>query len=377
MPASAPAVPPEPPHYRPRGGIGIGVILIAIGVVFLIAQFIPGIVWWQMWPLLVILVGGIQIITPDPRSGWGVARIMDGIGTLIVGFVLLGNTTGVISWGVWWTILTLWPVLLVAIGLGIIGRAIEQTWVRALAPVVIWIAFAYAVATSLTGVGGIEPIRSLVPATGQSFDISKPRHDVTRATFLLNGGAGDITIAEAHGALVTASGRSPFGTPVLSVNRDGTNADVRFGLGNQKDSILGSGFAAGSVDIGLSDAVLWDAVLQAGATNLSADFTHVKLHGLTLRTGASGVNLKLGDVPRAVTKDKVAVKAGVSTVNIAVPKDAAVRIVARDGLSSTNVVGDFARQGDGSWETPGFASESHAYEISIESGVGSVSIKQE
>ena len=146
---------------------------------------------------------------------------------------------------------------------------------------------------------------------------------------------------------------------------------------NQKDAIVGSGFAAGSVDVGLSKAVLWDAVLQAGATNLSADFTHVKLDSLTLRTGASGVDLRLGDVPESVTTDKVAIKAGVSSVNIALPKDAATRIVAHDGLSSTNVVGDFARQGDGSWETPGFGSASHAYEISIESGVGSVSIKQE
>lgn len=207
--------------------------------------------------------------------------------------------------------------------------------------------------------------------------MSEPAGDVTRANLTLNGGAGDISIVATSHVLVSARGRSPFGTPEFAVKRTGSNADVRFGLGEGKHTVVGPGFTAGSVELGLCDSVLWNAVVQTGASSLTADLSNVELAGLTLRTGASSVNLKLGEVPIQIAKDKVSVKAGASSVDITVPRGAAVRVVTENGLSSTNVSGGFKRQGDGSWETPGFGSAQHAYEISIESGVGSVSVKQD
>ena len=294
----APPVPPESPRYQRRGGISLGIVLIAIGVVFLLAQFIPGLAWYQLWPLIVVLVGGIQVITPDARDGWGISRIMDGIGTLIVGFVLLGNTTGVISWGVWLVLLSLWPVLVIAIKM----------------------------------------------------------HSVA-------------------GQLVSVTGSAPFGNPRFDVTRSDTYSDVQIGLDSASNRFVAP-FAAGSMDVGLSDSVLWDVTLSTGATSLNADFTHVKLKELTVKTGASSLELRLGDVPAEVTQADVAIKAGVSSVVVTVPREAAVRVVASNGLSAVDVGGTLQRTGAGTWETPGFGSAARTYEINIESGVGSVSVKQ-
>ena len=41
-------------------------------------------------------------------------RVFEGLGTVIFGLVLLGNTTGYISWSVWWIVVTLWPALVIA-----------------------------------------------------------------------------------------------------------------------------------------------------------------------------------------------------------------------------------------------------------------------
>lgn len=370
---SAPTVPRSPR----RGGIGLGVVLIALGVLFLLVQFVPGISLWQMWPLFIILLGGLQIVTPDPRDGWGISRVLDGVGTVIVGLVLLGNTTGYISWGVWWTLLTLWPVFLIAIGLSILARAVEQSWLRMLAPVVIWLAFAYAVAASFTGAGGMQPLVPLVAPAGQAFDLSQPVRDVRSATLTLDGGAGDITMgSSATGDLISAHGSSPFGTPDFNVTSDGANATVRFGIGNHRGFVIGPGFTAGKVDVRLSSNVLWDATLQTGATSLSADLTKVRVRDLTLKTGASSVDMRLGPVPDGIAKSTVVVKAGVSSVQITLPRGAEARVVAQSGLSAIDVGGDFKRQGDGSWQTPGYSSARSAYDIDIESGVGSVSIRQ-
>ena len=377
----APVPPPAPPaspsawRYQRRGGIGFGVVLIAIGVIFLIGQFVPGVAWWQLWPLIILLIGAIQLITPDPRDGWGLSRVMDGVGTLILGFVLLGNTTGVISWGVWLVLLSLWPVLVIAIGIGIIGRAVGQSWIRTLAPIAIWIAFAYAVAVSFTGVGGLTPIAPISSGSSATFAHSAPLESATTASLDFTGGAGDIKMHSIDDNLVSVSGSSPFGNPEFNVTRSGTHSAVSIGLDNAGNHFFGP-FAAGSMDVGLSDSVLWDATLSTGATSVDADFTHVKLKDLTVKTGASSLQLDLGEVPADVTKAKVTIKAGVSSVAVTVPNDAAVRVETSDGLSSTDVSGNFERKGPGTWETPGFGSAAHVYEINIESGVGSVSVKQ-
>lgn len=383
-PGSAPP-PPSPvppasasPDSHRRGGIGIGIVLIALGLMFLIGQFVPGLAWWQMWPLFVVLLGGIQIVTPDPHSGWGVSRIMDGVGTVLVGLVLLGNTTGYISWGVWWILLTLWPVFLIAFGIAIVGRALHQSWIRMLAPIVIWVALAYAVAASLTGVGGYQPIVPLIyqQPTSRAFKLSVPLGNVRVAKLTLDGGAGDIGIASTFGELVSAKGSSPFGAPGLVVKRSADTAEVLFGPGDQHDVVVGPGFTAGKVDVGLNDTVLWNATLNTGATNLNADLSDVKLSALTLKTGVSNADLRLGQLAIYDAKTPIVIKAGVSSVTLRIPKNAEARVTASNGLSTIDVSGDLIQQPGGAWETPGYsANRGGGYDISVESGVGNVSIR--
>lgn len=154
-PPQAPAAPPIPPagQGRPqRGGrgVGFGVVLIILGLATLWAQFLPGVTWGQLWPLIIVAVGLGQMVTPGWGEERGLMRVMDGIGTVLIGLVFLGNTLGYIEWSVWFVLLTLWPVLLIAAGISIIGKGIGQQWLRALAPLVIWAALALAVASSLT-----------------------------------------------------------------------------------------------------------------------------------------------------------------------------------------------------------------------------------
>ena len=155
-PPRAPAAPPVPPydshsgHPHRRGGAGFGVFLVILGTVLLAAQFFPGVGWGQLWPLIIVAMGLGQMIVPGWGDERGVMRVMDGLGSVLIGLVFLGNTLGYIAWSVWWVLLSLWPVLLIAGGIAIIGKGIGQQWLRALAPLVIWAALAVAVASSLT-----------------------------------------------------------------------------------------------------------------------------------------------------------------------------------------------------------------------------------
>lgn len=147
---AAPAIPPGDRGRRHPHGLGFGIVLVVLGVALLAAQFIPGVSWGELWPLIIVALGVGQMVTPGWGDERGVMRVFDGFGTVLIGLVFLGNTLGYIEWSVWFVLLTLWPVLLIALGISIIGKGIGQQWLRAVAPVVIWAALALAVASSLT-----------------------------------------------------------------------------------------------------------------------------------------------------------------------------------------------------------------------------------
>jgi hypothetical protein len=152
-----PDVPRNAGNGAVSGGLAtLGTVLIVLGAAFLGAQFVPYVEWWQLWPLAIVVVGLIELVTPGAR-GWGLDRLAEAVGTILFGAILLANTTGVVAWEMWLTFFALWPVLLVAAGLGILGHATGQGWIRALAPLAIWAALIYAAATTWAG---LEPVVS-------------------------------------------------------------------------------------------------------------------------------------------------------------------------------------------------------------------------
>ncbi len=178
-PTVQPPVPPAPEPPPPdgqgrRSGVTAGIVLILVGAALLLAQFVPGVSLWQLWPLFVIVPGIVQCFVPG-KDGWSVQQFFDGLVTVTIGLILLANTTGYLAWGVWWEIVQLWPVLLISAGLGILGRATHQGWLRVVGTLVVLAAFAYAVSISYYAVArragwvrrAVSPSRSLSrsPAT--------------------------------------------------------------------------------------------------------------------------------------------------------------------------------------------------------------------
>ena len=249
---------PTPPKQEPKpngaeqvpigtrgGGVFLGVMLVVLGAVVLVSQFVPGISapWWALWPLIIIVAGVVQVFTPG-SSGWGVDRVLDGLGTVIFGLILLGNTTGYVAWSVWWVVITLWPALVIALGLTILAKGLGQGWLRIVATLVVWITLAYAVALSWTGTGPVVLSRPWVSSGGQPFSYSEPDRGITDASLRLTGGAGDIRLGSGN-QLVTVSGASPFGPPSFSAKKSGSSADVVVGFNEStKNVTISPGWSA-------------------------------------------------------------------------------------------------------------------------------------
>ncbi|MDR1412803.1 MAG: DUF5668 domain-containing protein [Actinomycetes bacterium] len=132
------------PRHPSRGLLGLGLCLVVVGVLVLLfrmAEFVPsllplrhwfeGISLWQLWPLLVCMGGVITVLTPDEeRHRYSLMRIVDGLTTIVIGLLLQCNTTGWVSWHMWLSALSLWPLLLIIGGISVVSKATGLPWLR-------------------------------------------------------------------------------------------------------------------------------------------------------------------------------------------------------------------------------------------------------
>ena len=121
----------------------IGVILIFIGGIFLITQFIPQLKMDNLWPLFVIGVGVVFLIFGFSRNH---GLIIPGCIVSYVGGVLLYQNNAD-SWNFW----QLWLLVPAAVGLGVflnelmekkdVGKAFSASWVPILIGITLFIVF--------------------------------------------------------------------------------------------------------------------------------------------------------------------------------------------------------------------------------------------
>jgi len=106
-------------RQNPFGGIVIGLILAGIGVLLLLQNL--GIPFfdeiWDYWPVILIVVGGSRLV-----SAWDTGGRIFGAIVMFVGAVFLLRNLGLLHGSVW---AYFWPVMLIAIGFGLLARALE------------------------------------------------------------------------------------------------------------------------------------------------------------------------------------------------------------------------------------------------------------
>lgn len=109
------------PGNAGRGNLGIGLVLIVLGLVFLAAQLLSADIWANLWPFLIIVVGLAFFVgmVLGGRSAGPLA--VPGSIVTTVGLILLYQwTTG--HWESW---SYAWALIIVAVGVGLM---IGGTW---------------------------------------------------------------------------------------------------------------------------------------------------------------------------------------------------------------------------------------------------------
>jgi hypothetical protein len=292
---------------------------------------------------------------------------------IALGIVFLLSNFGVITGISWLAIASLWPLLLILIGLDI---AFARRWpLPALAAEVLVIAAGFALLAYSPNLSPGIFVFGDGDGAGVA-DVTVPRGNATELTFSLNGGANSYHVAGGATALVEAHSANPD----LRVRVSGTTrANVRLDQ-------VSSGFLrpanSGDVQIRLPSDLPMSVTVNVGASESDIDLSDVRLTDGRVNLGASSMRFVLPK-PTSGNVD-IRMSGGASTITLVVLDGVDARIATTGGFLSLR--SDNTRLGmsgatggciacGSSIETSGYSTATNRVTLTISAGASTIVVR--
>jgi hypothetical protein len=309
------------------------VILIAAGVIFLLRNFNilsgdVGSTLIQLWPLLFILIGLDSLL-----QGHGLAGPVFLIG---LGVVFLLNNFGRLPWNSWELILRLWPVLIIAIGLDImIGR--RSAWGSLIALILMLAILAGALL--LIGVGN--------PGVDHPFTWNASP-TITHIDATLNPAVGSLRVSSLSGSNSLAEG-------VLHLQK-GENtspqmqSDGTFSIKSENVLFMAPlGKATRwKWDVNFAPKVPINFNVNMGVGEMDLDLTLLTVNQLNISLGVGKITILL---PPMAMNGKI--NSAIGETVLTIPRGAEVQIKVSSGITSVNMPPGYTHNGD-LYTSPGY-----------------------
>jgi hypothetical protein len=285
---------------------------------------------------------------------------------IAAGIVLLLNTLGIVDWSIWPSLLTLWPIILIAIGLDLlVGRrsTLGSLVVAAIVLVLLGGGIWY-LANGTTGAGQLTSHSISQPLAGASRAAMKIKVD-TGALALAPLVEGDLLI---RGTVMLPTNRSldekrttAGGTAVYTLAATGGTPVLVPQLGSQTGEKWG---------LQVNHTTPMDLELASGVGEAVVDLETMNLTKLKVNVGVGS-----GDVILPAQGQLQAdVSGGIGSLTLRLPSAMAARIMADSGIGQVEVQGDFQHQGD-MYVTPGYDTAANRIALNIHAGIGKIVVE--
>lgn len=284
---------------------------------------------------------------------------------IIIGVILLLNVTGTLDWSIWWSILRLWPLFLVALGLDLLigRRSVLGALVSALLVVLIFVGALWLTTNGLAAAG----------LTSQ--DIVQPLGDATQAEVTIDPVMGVLRLSVlpesanlVEGEILLASGEQVR----EESSQQGSNVyyTLRAGEGSWEPF---SGF--------FNEHRVWDLGLSPGATlrllpgptfgQQELDLTGLDLDELRT-SGALGI---ANVILPAEGRYEAHISQALGIIEIRVPKGLGVRLNAGTAMVLRQLPADFQKQDGNVYLSPGYASAESRVDLNVNLALGLVTVR--
>lgn len=310
-------------------------------------------------------------VTTGRRRG---RSVLPGILLVAIGVLLLLNTTGSVSFGIWFELVNYWPVLLVLIGTELV-LAQQAVLIRVGAAVLI---LAVAVAAAWLSVPEYDPAEPLHVAYVEPMGNA----ETLRLNMEFLGGSVELDSAAAGAPSPASLLTADFGSRPARVVREQSGTVIEcliVSSGPFLTHLSDDGQSRVSFPVGLADWRLMvspnvevDIDIASGASDLDLDLRGLSLRRLSIEAGASDIRVQL---PANAGQTQVDIAAGAADVEIVVPDDVAAKIDIAAPVSSVWVEPRrFMDTGDG-YQSPHYLGASNRVEIDIEAVAADVTVR--
>ena len=287
------------------------------------------------------------------------------------GVMFLLNTLNIVSWDAWATLLRLWPLLLIAIGLDLlVGRRFP------LGSALLAVTLVVVLALALQGALPLTSQAASSASVDHTESVSQPAEGAERASVNISFGSGALNVA----ALPASSDLLIEGQVDLSKGETihqefrKTGAGATYTLESAGTWSSGPEFIweknGKTWDLSLNRAVPLTLTVDAGAGRSTLDLTNLTLQRFNLDGGVGQVTVKLADTGRY----DVRVDGGVGQVVLMIPQGLAARVQVDGGLGGVTTQGNFTRRGD-VYTTGAYDSAENRATVYVNGGVGQVVLK--
>jgi len=367
----------------------LGVFLVVFGALNLLNRLLPQVTWTNYWPVLLV-IAGIMLSIGTRSHPWSANRFLGGLAVIMLGVVLLGCTTGILGWGVLFSIVSFWPLFAVAAGMLLLSAAFGTSGLRSASAALVLLSLA-------VGAGGYYLNEAPPAASANASGFDRPGAQQAAASettadsdadkkvdvsFCESGSfSGCLTGVETH---LSGSDDSMVRCSADSRMLDRTSLEMS--CGNRTANVYlnenppaSSMSVNGSTSVTMPRQMRWKNIsLETMWCDSNIDLEGMSVDGLDIDSHMSDTSV-LSGTPSGVSS--MAIDARVSNVEVVVPAGVAVSVVCEDASVSVQTDAAFAwDDASGRWCTQGFdaAQESGApcWLVTVDGCYSNCSVKQ-
>ena len=282
---------------------------------------------------------------------------------ILIGVILLLNVLGVLDWSIWWSVLRLWPVLLIAAGLELLlGRT---RWGALLSTVLVVGVIVAALWFTYTGA---------MPSGLETAQIRQPLGDATHAEITLEPVVGTLRLEAASEGANLIDGEI----------RKGGSEDIQESFSQSGDTAiytLSTGGPSWDLATGAWDeSRVWDLGLSPAAslaldTEMAVGDDQFDLSGLTIErlSADMGMGRILVTLP-STGRFSATLSQGLGVIEIVIPEGMAVRIQADTAMAGREMPDGLVKDEE-YYTSPGYDSADNRVEIDATVAMGLLKVR--
>jgi hypothetical protein len=210
-------------------------------------------------------------------------------------------------------------------------------------------------------------------ADHQSFKVEN-KTAIKSVKLNISGGAAQFILSEPTSSelFLADTKMANGGTFSLKEETSGAEHRIDFKMKSQKRVRINKDGINRKVTLKINPEPIWDISMEVGAGDVKYDLTQYKIEKIKLETGASNVELKMGDL---LNESKVDIDSGVANIKIQVPENVGCEIKMDGALNAKNFTG-FTKISGGLYRTEGFDSATKKIYINTDSGMSNISVNR-